>query len=346
MSAPLAVIILNWNGVGMMERFLPSVVRNTRGEKVRLVVADNGSTDGSADWLSENYPDIEVIRFDRNYGYAGGYDRAIRLVDAEYTLLLNSDVEAPEGWWQPLLEFMESHPRAGAAQPMVLSYNDPSKFEHAGAAGGLIDRLGYPYARGRVLGRVEADYGQYAFPRVAEVAWASGAAMIVRTRAYIEAGGLDERFFAHMEEIDLCWRMRLKGYGVYSLSDSKVFHLGGGALPYGNPRKTYLNFRNNLLMLHKNLPERRGRRFLFRRRLADILGFAFFLLQGKWSDARAVVKAHNDFRKMRKEYDVFPEKDIFDELPGTDRFIYLDYLFHRPRRSAAAHAGKNAVNKK
>lgn len=319
----LAVIILNWNGRSVMERFLPSVVANTRGAEVDVIVADNGSTDDSVDWLKTNYPDLRLILFNKNYGFAEGYDRTIRMVDAKYTLLLNSDVETTPGWWQPLLTFMEDHPEAGAVQPKILSYKNKGYFEHAGAAGGLLDALGYPYCRGRVMGNVEEDRGQYDSPSAVKVAWASGAAMLVRTKAYKEAGGLDPLFFAHMEEIDLCWRMMLAGYQVYALMTSAVYHLGGGALAYGNPHKTYLNFRNNLLMLHKNLPRCRGRKILLKRRLADTLGFFFFLAKGKWGDARAVLKAHRDFRRMRKNYTSLPERDIMKEIPGTTRYIYF-----------------------
>lgn len=333
----LAVIILNWNGKDMMERFLPSVTASIPGYKdsdedpddIRLIVADNGSTDGSIEWLIHNYPRIGLIRFEENYGFAGGYDRAIRMTEAKYVLLLNSDVETPSGWWEPLLEFMETHPDACAIQPKIRSLVDKGRFEHAGAAGGLIDRLGYPYARGRVFMEVEQDRGQYDSNQPVPVAWASGAAMLVRKSAYIEAGGLDETFFAHMEEIDLCWRMRLLGYGVFSLTDSKVYHLGGGSLAYGNPRKTYLNFRNSLLMLYKNLPRKEGKRLLFWRRLSDTLGFFYFLVRGKAGDARAVLKAHRDFRKMRGTYTDFPTRNILRELPGTDRFIYFDRFLRR-----------------
>ena len=325
----LAVIILNWNGISMMEKFLPSVEANTVGEDVEVIVADNGSTDGSVAWLREHYPSLKLIEFTENYGFAGGYDRAIRMVDAEFVLLLNSDVETPPGWWQPLLAFMEATPDAGAVQPKILSFRDKTRFEHAGAAGGLLDALGYPYARGRVLGNVEEDRGQYDSPQAVDVAWASGAAMLVRKRAFIEAGGLDEAFFAHMEEIDLCWRMRLAGFKVFAVTESVVYHYGGGALPYGNPRKTYLNFRNNLLMLHKNLPRRQGKRVLFRRRLADTLGFFFFLLQGKWGDAKAVLRAHRDFRRMRGNYTDFPERDIMKELPGSDKYIFFNLGKHK-----------------
>lgn len=328
----LAVIILNWNGREIIKQYLPSVVANTHGPEVELIVADNGSSDGSVEWLRENFPDVRIVAFSENYGFAGGYDRAIREVDAEYTLLLNSDVETPEGWWQPLLEFMEKTPYAGAVQPKILSYRDKRMFEHAGAAGGLIDALGYPYARGRIGGKVERDTGQYDDSEAVEVAWASGAAMLVRTKAYYEAGGLDLSFFAHMEEIDLCWRMMLAGYKIYAVSDSVVYHYGGGSLSYGNPRKTYLNFRNNLLMLHKNLPRKEGKKFLLRRRLVDTLAFSFFLMKGKWGDARAVVRAHRDFKKMRGSYSSFPEKDILKDMPGADRYIYLP--FKKKKRNA------------
>lgn len=317
----LSVIILNWNGKEVMNTFLPSVVANTHGDEVELIVADNGSGDGSVEWLRTNYPSLRIIELRRNYGFAEGYNRAVEMVETPYVLLLNSDVEVEKGWWQPLLEFMEVTPDAGAVMPKVLSYMDRDTFEHAGAAGGLMDNLGYPYCRGRVLGRVEKDLGQYdGAPQ--EVAWATGAAMLVRRDVYLKAGGLDKDFFAHMEEIDLCIRMRRMGYKSYIVTDSRVFHLGGGSLPYGNPRKTYLNFRNNLLLLHKNLPEGEGRRKLFIRRLADTLAFGMYLLTGKWKDARAVVKAHGDFKRMRGNYRDFPAENIFPQLPGTDKSIF------------------------
>ena len=317
----LSVIILNWNGRNVMKRFLPSVVTNTAGGEVEVIVADNGSTDGSVGWLRDTYPDLRIITLDENYGFAEGYNRAIARVESPYVLLLNSDVEVENGWWQPLLKFMEATPDAGAVMPKILAYSSRGSFEHAGAAGGLIDSLGYPYCRGRVLSRVEEDRGQYDGPPV-EVAWATGAAMLVRRDVYLEAGGLDAAFFAHMEEIDLCVRMRRLGYKSYVVTDSRVFHLGGGALPYGNPRKTYLNFRNNLLLLYKNLPRKQGRRKLFSRRLADTLAFGMFLLSGKWGDARAVLRAHRDFRRMRKAYADLPADDIFPLLPGTDKSIF------------------------
>ena len=327
----LAVIILNWNGLNILKEFLPKVAETTRGDAVDLIVADNGSDDGSAQWVAENYPDIKLLRFSENFGFSEGYNRAIRATAYPYTLLLNSDVATPEGWWQPLLDFMEKNPDVGAAQPKIMSYRQPEKFEYAGAAGGLIDRLGYPYCRGRVFDSIETDHGQYD-SAPADIAWASGAALMVRSALYIKLGGLDPKFFAHMEEIDLCCRIHGAGYRVCVVPGSKVFHLGGGSLPYGNPRKTYLNFRNNLLLLHKNLPRGRGRFILFTRRLADTLAFGLFLVKGQWDDARAVLKAHRDFRHMRRQYNSLPHRDTMRSLPGADRFIVLSHFLKRKKK--------------
>ena len=323
MDKRISVVILNWNGRGMMEKFLPSVVECSPSGEAEVIVVDNGSTDDSVEWLKTQYPQVRLIEFPENYGFAGGYDRAIRMIDAEYILLLNSDVEVTPGWFEPLVSFMDANPDAGAVQPKIRAFRNREYFEHAGAAGGLLDSLGYPYCRGRVMSKVEKDEGQYDSPEPVEITWASGAAMLVRRKAYLEAGGLDAGFFAHMEEIDLCWRMMLKGYKIFAVTESTVFHYGGGALPYGNPRKTYLNFRNGLLMLHKNLPEKVGRKVLFRRRLVDSVGFFFFILKGKFKDARAVLKAHNDFKKLKKQYTAFPTQNLLGTIPGSDKSIFF-----------------------
>lgn len=327
----LAVIILNWNGIELLKKFLPSVVEHTQGEEVDVIVADNGSKDDSIEWIKTHYPDLKILAFEKNYGFAEGYNKALSLTRYPFTILLNSDVETPQGWWQPLLSFMQNNPKAGAVQPKIKSFKEKNKFEYAGAAGGYLDVLGYPYCRGRLFDRVEEDNGQYDGPPV-KICWASGAAFMVRTSLYLKLGGLDPNFFAHMEEIDLCCRIIAAGYDVYSISDSEVFHLGGGSLPQGNPRKTYLNFRNNLLLLYKNLPASQKGRKLFYRRLADALAFLMFMLKGEFSNARSVWKAHGDFRKMKKLYvkeNTIPEDIVY---PGSERKAVLDrYLFNKTK---------------
>ncbi len=317
----LGVIILNWNGRKLLEQFLPTAVRFTQGSDVELVVADNGSTDDSVEWIRSCFPNVRVLELKENLGFAGGYNKAINETDYEYVILLNSDVEVTDGWWQPLLAFMKRHPEVGACQPKIRSYHKRDYFEYAGAAGGYLDRLGYPYCRGRILEKVERDEGQYDGDPV-EITWASGAALMVRVSAYREAGGLDERFFAHQEEIDLCCRMIALGYKVMALSDSVVYHVGGASLNQGNPKKTYLNFRNNLLLLHKNLPAGKGRRVLFVRRLADTLAWGMYVVTGDWKNAGAVWRAHRDFRSMRKLYAPASE----DRLPLERKLIMLSKL--------------------
>lgn len=331
MKKKLAVIILNWNGRKLLERFIPDAATNTIGEEADLFVADNGSTDDSLEWLRANHPGVKVIPFPENYGFAEGYNRALEATRYPYTVLLNSDVRVPAGWWQPLLHFMEENPDVAACQPKIRSERQPEMFEYAGAAGGYLDRFGYPYCRGRLFDRVERDEGQYDGPP-ADVAWASGAALMVRTQDYLDAGGLDADFFAHMEEIDLCCRLLARGRRVCALTDSAVYHVGGASLDQSSPQKTYLNFRNNLLLLHKNLPRRRGRSLLFKRRLLDTLAFGMFLLKGNFSHARAVLKAHGDFRRMRRKYTDLPERDVLSTLPGSGRCIVLDrYLFNKSK---------------
>lgn len=319
----LSVVILNWNGERLLREFLPSVVAHTRGEEVEVIVADNGSSDSSLEVLKTEFPEVKVIPLDANYGFAGGYNRVIAMLDSEFVTLLNSDVETPEGWWSPILKFMKENPSVGACQPKILSYRDKSMFEYAGAAGGLLDTLGYPYCRGRLFDSIEKDEGQYD-TAPADVAWASGAALTVRKTAWDQVGGLDEKFFAHMEEIDLCLRMLNRGWRVCVEPKARVYHLGGASLPQGNPKKTYLNFRNNLLLLHKNLPKNRGCKVLFRRRLMDTLAFLMFVAKLDFANARAVLKAHSDFRKMRGDYRDFPNRDILSQLPGANRCIVFD----------------------
>lgn len=297
-----SVIILNWNGAEMLRRYLSSVVNSLSANRspltVTLYVADNGSTDNSLDVLAKDFPSVKTIVLDRNYGFAEGYNRAIEQIDSDYVVLLNSDVETPQGWLEPMLEYLESHAEVAAVQPKILSWKNRTFFEHAGAAGGFVNPLGYPYCRGRVLWKVEEDKGQY--DTVAEVDWTSGACMCVRTKVYKELGGLDAAFFAHMEEIDLCWRMRNAGWKLVCLPQCAVYHLGGGSLSYDNPRKNYLNHRNNLLMIYKNKQHPWG--VLFIRFFLDYAAAFFYLLQGRPGSFKAVFQARRDYRRMRKAY--------------------------------------------
>ncbi len=337
----LAVIILNWNGEKLLQEFIPTAVKYTVSDEADLIVADNGSTDGSVAWLRANAPEVEVVELGTNYGFAEGYNRAIEIVNEArvakglppypFTLLLNSDVEVTPGWCRPLLVFMRSHQDVAAVQPKIKSYHARDSFEYAGAAGGYLDKLGYPYCRGRLFDSIEKDLGQYD-SAPADICWASGAALMVRTEIYRSLGGLDPKFFAHMEEIDLCCRMHAAGYRVCAVPSSEVYHVGGASLAQGNPQKTYLNFRNNLLLLHKNLPRKQGKRKLFVRRLADTLAFAMFLAKADVANAKAVIRAHNDFRKMRKDYTTFPSTDTLSSLPGADRCIIIDRYLLRKKK--------------
>lgn len=304
-----AVIILNWNGEKWLRRFLGAVVANTDAATARVIVADNGSTDGSLQYVRETFGDtVGVIVFDENYGFAGGYNRAIGRTRYRYTVLLNSDVEPAPGWLGPLHDYMLAHPDTAAVQPKILSYDRRDRFEYAGASGGYLDRYGYPYCRGRIFGTCEEDRGQY--DTGAEVFWASGAALMVDTERYLAAGGLDEQFFAHQEEIDLCWRLQLDGARVAVVPQSVVYHVGGGSLPPSDPRKVYLNFRNSLLMLHKNLPDTSRRRTLFRRRLLDTIAWGRAVVMLHWREAAAILRAHNDFRRMARSYTRHPDRDL------------------------------------
>ena len=284
----------------MLRTYLPSVVASCQHSavSVQLIVADNGSTDDSLEVLKKEFPSVKTIVLDKNYGFAEGYNRAIAQVDDEYVVLLNSDVETPEGWLSPLLAYMDAHPEVAAVQPKIRSWKNRAYFEHAGAAGGYLNALGYPYCRGRVFTYVEEDKGQY--DKIVSVDWTSGACMCVRTKVYKESGGLDGAFFAHMEEIDLCWRMRNKGWKLACVPQSVVYHLGGGSLNYDNPRKTYLNFRNNLVMIYKN--SRCRWLILFMRFFLDYMAALLFLLQGNKGSAKAVYEGRRDYHEMRKNY--------------------------------------------
>jgi len=307
-----SVVILNWNGKSLMEELLPNVVSNTlsadSSSEVELVVADNGSTDGSLDFLAINYPQIRRVDLVHNLGFAEGYNRALAQIDSEYVVLLNSDVEVTPGWLSVLIDYMDLHPDVAACQPKIRSLRKKECFEHAGAAGGFMDVLGYPFCRGRVLSFVEADHGQYESP--IDLFWATGACLCIRTEDFREVGGLDARFFAHMEEIDLCWRLRSRARRIVCLPQSCVFHLGGATLNKENPRKTYLNYRNNLLMLYKNSAGKRFLLIFLIRLFLDYLSALIFMLSGKFGDAHAVLRARWSFWKMMPQFKVQRSENI------------------------------------
>lgn len=294
-----AIVILNWNGADMLRRFLPGVVEYSREDAV-VYVADNASTDDSVSMLREHFPEVRVIVLEKNFGFAEGYNRALNLIEAEYYVLLNSDVEVPHQWLTPLTEFMDNHPNVAACQPKLLSEKNKDAFEYAGACGGFVDCCGYPFCRGRIFDTVEDDNGQYDYAM--EIFWATGACMMIRAEDFKRAGGFDGRFFAHNEEIDLCWRLRLAGRKIYCIPDSTVYHVGGGTLPKNNPMKTYLNFRNNLTMLYKNLPEEALRPVMNIRLILDYVAAFQALLSGRVGDFKAIIRGRRDFKRWMPEY--------------------------------------------
>jgi GT2 family glycosyltransferase len=330
----VAIVILNWNGSEFLKKFLPSVFDSSYENK-EIIVADNASTDQSIDLLKNHFPQVRIITLDRNYGFAGGYNQALKSVTADYYILLNSDVEVQPAWIEPVIARMEKDPSIGACQPKILSYSDRSLFEYAGASGGWLDWLGYPFARGRIFDICETDHGQYDQPE--PIFWASGAAMFVRASLYHELGGLDGYFFAHQEEIDFCWRLQLAGYAIYCCPDSTVYHVGGGTLPKGNERKVFLNFRNNLIMLAKNLPFARACVTIPVRIVLDILSGVKSLFGGQFVYFLAILEAHLAFGKwmlFRRSHSVFP-KQREGELPGWYKhsIVWQHFVLHKKRFS-------------
>lgn len=308
MEKRIAIVILNWNGKQLMETFLPSVVAHTPCEQADIIVADNGSTDDSIAMLQERFPTVGIIRFDHNYGFAEGYNQALQRIQHEYCVLLNSDVEVTPGWLEAPVAMLDADPQIAAAQPKIRAARNKDYFEYAGASGGFMDRYGYPYCRGRVLHVVEKDRGQYDTP--ADLLWATGACLFIRTEIYKKAGGLDATFFAHQEEIDLCWRLRARGYRVVCTPQSVVYHVGGATLNTESPRKTFLNFRNNLLMLYKNLPEKELKHVMRCRFWLDYMAAAKFLLGGHYPNARAVYEARKAFHKLKPAYKVIRQANL------------------------------------
>ena len=297
----VAVVILNWNGEAMLRRFLPTVVRYSCDE-AEIWVADNASDDASVQLLREHFPSVRLIQLDKNYGFAEGYNRALAQIEAEYYVLLNSDVEVTHHWLTPLVEYMDAYPDVAACQPKLHSEANRDYFEYAGASGGFIDRYGYPFCRGRIFNTVEEDNGQYDY--IIDILWATGACMLIRSADYREVHGLDGRFFAHNEEIDLCWRLRQRGRRIVCIPESEVYHVGGGTLPKSNPTKTFLNFRNNLTMLYKNLPDGELKGVMRVRRVLDYVAALKMLVADRsWADFKAVVKARRAFYRWRHNFD-------------------------------------------
>ncbi|MDJ0646520.1 MAG: glycosyltransferase family 2 protein [Flavobacteriaceae bacterium] len=295
----VAIVILNWNGKQLLEQFLPSIMKHSSAE-ADIYVADNNSNDDSVSFVQENYPQVKIIRNAENGGYAKGYNDALPHIDADIYCLVNSDIEVTKGWLSPVINQFERHPEVAVIQPKILDYKDKTKFEYAGAAGGFIDSLGYPYCRGRLFNTLEEDTGQYNGSQ--EIFWASGACFFVRSEVFHQLKGFDEDYFAHQEEIDFCWRIHNAGHKVHFVSESRVYHVGGATLSSGNPRKTFLNFRNSLFTLVKNLPEKKLVRTIFTRMLLDGVAALKFLIELKPRHFWAVFKAHLSFYRLLPLY--------------------------------------------
>jgi GT2 family glycosyltransferase len=326
----IAIALLNYNGRKHLEEFLPSVMSHSGNKDTDVYLIDNGSTDNSLAYIEEKFPQVKIIRLEENFGFAGGYNRGLKEINSEYFILLNTDVEVTENWLQPVVDFLDVNSAVSACQPKILSYRDKTRFEYAGASGGFIDYLGYPFCRGRILRTLEKDLSQY--DTIIDVFWATGACLFIRSEAFWRVGGFDDNFFAHMEEIDLCWRMKSRGERIVCVPQSVVYHLGGGTLQKENPKKTYLNYRNNLLMLYKNLPNTKLKKTLFVRWFLDYLSAFVMLLSSNFSNAISVFKARSDFKKMKKEYaDIRKENQSFAKYSEfteiLPKSIILNYYF-------------------
>lgn len=317
-----AVVILNFNGEKMLQQFLPSVIKYTPENLADVIVADNASTDRSLEILNEQFPSVKTLVLDKNYGFAGGYNRAIEQIDYEYILLLNSDVEATEGYLEPLVDALDKDSTVVSVQPKLLAQKAKDKFEYAGAAGGFLDKYGYPFCRGRIFENIETDQHQY--DTESDVLWTTGAAMLVRRKEYLENGGLDDRFFAHQEEIDLCWRLASRGYRLRCIPTSILYHVGGGTLDAKNPRKTFLNFRNNLCMIYKNAVD--ANKILFIRFFLDYIAAAVYLLKGETDNVKAVWKARGEFNKMKNELKKDREENLSKTVCKPDGLVDYSIL--------------------
>ena len=293
MSPKIAIVILNWNGAKLLRQFLPSVIEFSKGDFSEVIVADNGSTDESVLILKERFPEVKILDLKQNFGFARGYNEALKQIQADYFVILNSDVEVTPGWLESPISLMEANSSVAAVQPKILSFHQKTHFEYAGAAGGFIDQFGYPFCRGRIFNEVEADHGQY--DDLTDIFWATGACMFVRATSFKESGGFDADFWAHMEEIDLCWRLKNRGYRIIYTPESKVYHVGGGTLSYDNPQKLFLNFRNNLWLLYKNLPSNQLLPVLISRMILDSVAAFKLMAEFNFNGIKSVLKAHSHF---------------------------------------------------
>ena len=333
----VAIVILNWNGQAMLEKYMSSVLQYSKDEAT-VYVADNASTDQSMEMLRQHFPGVKLIQLEKNWGFAEGYNKALKQVDAEYYLLLNSDIEVTHHWLTPMTEYMDNHPDVAACQPKLLSIFDKDRFEYAGASGGYLDHFGYPFCRGRIFETVEEDNGQYDY--ATDILWATGAALMIRSKDYWEAGGLDGRFFAHNEEIDLCWRLCIRGRRIVCLPESYVYHVGGGTLPKGNPMKTFLNFRNNLTMLFKCLPEEDLKRVMRWRWWLDYLAaWEMLILKRNVGDFKAIYRARRAFKRWRKDFETdrkaIQASRVAKEIPERRAFSLLWQYYVKGRKTFA-----------
>lgn len=315
-----AVVILNWNGKKYLQLFLPELIKNTQDKDTEVIIADNNSSDDSIEFLKTTYPELRLIQLDKNYGFTGGYNKALNQIDAQYFVLLNTDIQVTKNWLNPLIEQLDSDKSIAACQPKIKSYHQKEYFEYAGAAGGFIDKFGYPFCRGRILDAIEKDTGQY--DNITDIFWATGACMVIRADLYKNSGGLDDDFFAHMEEIDLCWRLKNLGFRIVCSPESTVYHVGGGTLPNNSPFKLYLNYRNNLFLLYKNLPKGKLFPVLFLRMLFDGLSGIIFLLRFSFKSFDAVLKAHFHFYKSIKKLRAKRKKLLSNKVVNHHQEIY------------------------
>lgn len=333
----LAIVILNWNGAKMLQQYLPSVLQYSR-EEATVYVADNASSDNSLEMLRTRFPEVRIITLEKNWGFAEGYNKALAQIDAEYYLLLNSDIEVTHHWLTPMIEFLDAYADVAACQPKLLSIFDKDYFEYAGASGGFLDRFGYPFCRGRIFETVERDNGQYDY--ATDILWATGAALMIRARDYWNAGGLDGRFFAHNEEIDLCWRLRILGRRIVCLPESYVYHVGGGTLPKSNPMKTFLNFRNNLTMLYKCLPDEELKPVMRWRWWLDYLAaWEMLILKHNLGDFKAIFRARHAFRRWKKDFAddrrKIQESRVADKIPEQKSFSLLWQYYVKGKKTFA-----------